>query len=126
MIKPTDPNVVLVLKGFTCAPSFYWELTEYAKKQICNGAGAKGWGWIVPDTIYGLSITEDANIHDFCYEMQYGKDFADELFYNNMIARIENRVKHWWNKPLAFLRKRRALKYYKAVEYFGNSAYKKD
>ena len=33
---------------------------------VCNGCGSKGLGgWLVPDTLYGLSVTEACNIHDW-------------------------------------------------------------
>ncbi|MBI4650224.1 hypothetical protein HY745_02855 [Candidatus Desantisbacteria bacterium] len=57
------------------------------KHPICNGAGPAGYGAIVPDKIWGLSITETANGHDWNY--QFGetledKEQADRTFRDNM------------------------------------------
>lgn len=91
--------------------------------EICNGAGPKNWGWIIPDTMYGLSITAAANIHDV--EYHFGKDIedkdiADRRFMNNMLRLIQANTRWNWLKKLRFLR---AKKYYAAVHIFGGPAF---
>jgi len=103
------------------APEGYWKLTPEEKEKIVNGAGPKGYGWLVPDTIWGLSITEAANIHDFCYAVGTTIDDkieADRIFMNNMVRLIS--AGKWWLKGL---RMRRARKYYLAVKHFGGPAF---
>jgi hypothetical protein len=73
--------------------------------------------------MYGLSITEAANIHDYMYYVGMtleDKREADRVFLNNMIRIIEANSKFW---VLEFLRKRRAKKYYLAVDWFGGPAF---
>lgn len=104
------------------APDGYHDLTKKEKKEICNGAGPKGYGWIVPDTIYGLSITEAANIHDYMYHVGAtieDKKKADRVFMNNMMRIIES--KSGW--VLRKLRRRRVRTYYKSVKYGGGPAF---
>lgn len=101
----------------------YHSLTTDEKNLICNGVGAAD-AWInclIPKTLYGLDITEIANIHDYMYyigETKDDKDFADDTFLKNMNTLIDKNS--WW---LRFLRKRRAYKYYLAVNLFGDEAF---
>ena len=104
------------------APPEYWELTPIAKKEICNGCGAKGTGWLVPDTLWGLSVEEECNIHDFMYydgETIEDKEKADRVFLNNMLRRIE--AKSW--AILKPLRRHRAKLYYRFVRDCGGPAF---
>ena len=104
------------------APAEYWNLTKEAKEEICNGCGAGNAKFdFVPDRIYGLSISEVCNIHDYMYHVGVtleDKKEADRVMHNNLNRLIDD--KGGW---LRWPRKRRALKYFKAVEYFGASAY---
>lgn len=104
-------------------PSGYLELTFLQKKQICNGMGAKdsALSALIPNTMYGLDVTEAGNIHDYMYYVGHtiqDKQEADRIFLNNLL-RIINNYGGW----LAFLRRRRALKYYEAVLYFGGPSF---
>ncbi len=104
------------------APKEYWETQD--RTAICNGCGTKGLGGIlVPDTLYGLSVTDACNIHDWMYA--YGrsaadKEEADRVFLNNMVRIVQGRTQWGWLKSL---RLRRARKYYLAVKYGGGPAY---
>lgn len=93
--------------------------------QICNGCGAANAKFdFVPDSIYGIKITEACNIHDWMYH--FGNDLedkkrADRVFLNNMIRIIKSKKNQWkWVKALRY---RRAKTYYEAVKHFGGSAY---
>lgn len=101
------------------APSMYLALRPDRKAAICNGAGPKRFGWLVPDTLYGLSITEAANIHDFMYARGLSKVAADEIFYENMCTIVRNR-----GGIFMYLRLIRAWEYYKAVDTFGGFFHK--
>ena len=51
-----------------------------ARKAICNGAGPKGWGWLVPD----LWFTKPADGHDLSYwvgNRAIDKLCGDVMFY---------------------------------------------
>ena len=100
----------------------YDQAPRQAIKDICNGCGTSGWkGRLVPDTIWGLNITEVCNIHDWMYYFgrgRYGQALADDIMLVNMHAMISEGT--WW---LRWLRRRRAKKYYLAVKWFGKRAY---
>lgn len=102
------------------APEEWWDLTEIQRKDICNGCGAKGGVDYVPDTMYGLSVKEACDIHDFCYHIGMDRWEADIMFYSNM-RKLINRGSRW----LRWLRNRRAYTYFKAVRIFGKKAYDK-
>lgn len=107
------------------APEGYWNLSNEEKKEICNGCGPKGLGgWVVPDTLYGLDISEACNIHDYMYTYPESvsvldKDYADAIFHVNMDSIIE--AESGW--ALKWLRKRRAEKYYWAVKRYGTDSF---
>lgn len=107
------------------APEAYWNLSAKAKKKICNGCGPKGlggfWGFIIPNTLWGLSILEACNIHDFQYHEGRSineKDSADRTFLNNMV-----RIINGSGRLLRPLRRYRAMSYYSAVKDFGGLAF---
>ncbi len=83
-------------------------LTPKAFKSVCNGAGAKGWGFIVPD----LKYTTSADLHDFMYTIggnSKDRKWADYIFLWNM-----KRV-----TPKSFL----PYVYFYAVRMFGKNAF---
>ncbi len=105
------------------APKYYYLLTPEEKKDICNGMGAKDsvLSAMVPNTMWFLDVTEAGNIHDYMYYIGKtieDKEEADRVFLNNLMRIINN--KGGWLGPL---RRRRAMKYYEAVYYFGGSAF---
>lgn len=89
----------------------------------CNGCGAANGlsRFFVPNTLYGLSVKEACDIHDYCYAVGTtgaSKEAADEMFLVNMLTLIQEGS--CW---LRWLRERRAFKYYYAVKLFGYSAF---
>ena len=114
------------IKNKLIAPDDYWALTAEEKNKICNGVGAKD-DWktrFIPKTIYGLDMTEVANIHDYMYFLggtDEKKRKADDIFLENMHRLIN--AGSWW---LRFVRKRRAYKYYLCVAYLGDDAFYKN
>lgn len=103
-------------------PETYIKASKTLKATICNGCGSKGiGGWLIPDTVYFLSIHESCQIHDWMYwegKTQADKEFADFTFLQNMLDQI-NEGSNW----LKWLREARAEKYYMAVVQWGNKAY---
>lgn len=104
------------------APLSYLEASQEEKDAVCNGCGSKGiGGYIVPDTLWGLSITDDCNVHDWMYysgKTQADKDHADNVFYCNVCERIDE--SSMWFKPM---RKIRAKLYYFMVSKWGDDAF---
>jgi hypothetical protein len=103
------------------APLEYWQLSIVQRNHICNGCGPGSvLGLLVPDSIWGISVTEACNIHDFMYatgETIEDKYLADRVFLNNMVRLILA------DKDADFeLRKARldsAQLYYEMVHRFG-------
>jgi hypothetical protein len=115
-------SLQLVTKGVLKAPEGFWRMHPKTYKRVCNGAGPKGWGWLIPDTMWGLRITKAADIHDFMYYWGiWPKDFCDKLFYENLVSLINNK-----GGALKYLRRARAYTYYKAVHFFGASSFKRN
>ena len=107
------------------APEQYWDLSDKARAGIVNGCGpGGGWkGFLVPDTVWGLSISAACNIHDYMYYVGndlVDKETADRVFLNNILRIIADKTGQGW---LKVLRKRRAKTYYLAVKYFGAPAF---
>jgi len=110
-------------KLFLFAPSSWWGTDPEVRKKITNGCGPKGWGWLVPDTIYGVDISAACCIHDYFYLIGVSfadKKKADRIFLNNLIRIINYNTR---SKFMRWLRLRRAEKYYYAVKYFGGPAF---
>jgi hypothetical protein len=114
----------MTIKIALYAPETYWKLAPHQKKKICNGCGTKGLvGAVVPDSLWGMDITEACNIHDYMYatgETIDEKYEADRVFLNNMLRMIDG-AKSWW--PVRFMRSRAAVKYYYAVRDLGGPAF---
>lgn len=106
------------------APQSYKNATDEEKASVCNGCGTEGWkGWIVPDTMWGLDISEACQIHDWMYwegKTIEDKNEADRVFLNNLIRIIEAGSR--W-RIVKHLRMRRAFTYYQAVSIFGGPAF---
>ena len=103
------------------APVSYWEAAPSEKRKICNGCGAKE-GLNVPDTMWGLDISEACKIHDWMY--QHGKTLADKIFADAMFRlNLSMIIDKYSNPAMAYLRHGRAGKYYLAVTRWGNGAY---
>ncbi len=110
------------------APDSYWAAPPEIKKLLCNGAGPSGDGWLVPDTVYLVSITEAANIHDWMYVWGENLDDKDEADAAFLINCIRTCTEHTTRVPVArwvmlWFRHRRCLTYYEAVVDFGNRAF---
>ncbi len=107
------------------APASYLNASKTEKELCCNGCGTKGLGgWLVPDTLWGLSITDVCDINDWMYaegKTIEDKEEADRVMLNNMIRVID--ANSSWIPGLTIFRRQRAMKYYSAVRDFGGPAY---
>ena len=95
---------------------------------VVNGCGPGGWKYdLVPDTIYGLKVTESCNSHDWDYHMgetDADKAAADLQLLCNLIATIDHAAKRSVaGKVLKPLRYQRAFEYYLTVKEFGHDAF---
>lgn len=108
------------------APAEYVRALPNVRRLISNGCGVSGWkGKLVPDTIWGLKITEACNIHDWEYAAGAtiaDKDAADRAFHNNMLRLIDADTSRL-GRMLKPLRRRRAWVYYEAVQHLGGPAF---
>ncbi|MGB5793365.1 hypothetical protein [Poseidonibacter sp.] len=107
------------------APLTFHNASCEEKKKVCNGCGAKD-GVNVPNTMYGLDISQACHIHDWMFEE--GKTLADFIFANAMfIVNLTRIIVHKSaNKFMVSLRLLRASKYFTAVVLYGHEAYWKN
>ena len=109
------------------APPSYIEANEVERAAVCNGCGPGGWKLdLVPDTLWGLSVKEACNIHDWMYDrgvIEEDREQADRVLLNNMMRIIDEKT--WW-RWLRRLRRHRARVYYRAVKHFGGPSFWKD
>ncbi len=106
------------------APIEFWKAKASRRLGGC-GPGSIG-DWLVPDTVWGLSIRLACLIHDWMYEVGKAivdKERADRVFRNNMVRMINSETKYEFLKRL---RLRRANTYYKMVDKYGGPAFWKD
>ena len=107
-----DKNHLIVPKGYN----------KTKAKEVCNGMGPKGWGWLVPDHFFGLDMTECGNRHDWCYYIggnRFDKLIADLMFLYNMIVTIWNANNNWLAVPRFWM----AFRYFTAVFLGGKSSF---
>lgn len=117
-----DQEADQTLKLF--APRSYWSAPPDVVDAVTAGCGPGGFGdWLVPDTLWGLSIRPACRIHDWMYHVGAtieDKDEADRTLMNNMIRIIRARTNF---VLLGLLRMRRARTYYFFVKEFGGPAF---
>ena len=90
------------------------------------GCGPGGVGdFLVPDTVWGLSIRDACRVHDWGY--RHAKDSCeddrkrhDRILKNNSQRIVDANTKYSWLKKLRY---RRVLTYYRMVRNFGGPAY---
>ena len=104
-------------------PAGYWGLSQAERAAMCNGMGPRGFGALIPESIYGLSITRAANIHDVAYAIgttRAERLMADQDFLANVRSIIET---HTRSALLRRLRRARAQWYYWTLRAVGGWAY---
>lgn len=101
----------------------YMELSDIDRFKICNGCGSANAKFdFVPDTIYGLNISEACYRHDYAYHVgktEADKKAADEQFLRNMLTIINTKS----GALLKWPRRWRAMSYYSAVCDKGHKAF---
>ena len=99
----------------------YVEATEEERSAVCNGCGAKD-GISVPNTMWGLSIKEACENHDWMFDkgITWGDFiFSNAIFLYNLTTIIINGSNFITIMPRLY----RAVKYYLAVVKWGEKAY---
>ena len=102
----------------------YHDATQEDIDAVAGGCGPGGVGdYLVPDTMYFLSVKPACSIHDWMYH--YGVDIddkilADRVFKNNMVRIIK--AQDSWGF-IENLRLRRAETYYQMVKNFGGPSF---
>lgn len=108
------------------APQSFLEAPAGLVRKVCNGCGSALSKFdFVPDTVWGLRISEACRIHDWMYFCGRGdaqKLEADVVFLGNLLRIIE-RAEGVVNRILRWPRRIRALTYYQAVVELGGTAY---
>lgn len=107
-----------------------WTFIEKFPKDFKSfGCGPGGIGDIlVPDTMYGLDVSDACRIHDWYYRFysdntEEGRRVADDVFKNNLLRIVRAKSK---SKILRWLRVRRCRTYYSLVRFGGGPAYYED
>jgi len=121
ILPANDRIVIQSWSGFNlAAPMSFWAFLEQDVSAIVNGCGPGGLGdFLIPDTIYGLSVKPACKIHDWMftiYNDEAGFRLSNQVFLDNMIRINNSTSKNVW---LKWIRMRRILKYYRAVRDFG-------
>ena len=111
-------------KAALYAPESFHAATRDQRNEVCNGCGSQSALFdYVPDTIWGLDISQACNVHDWMWHTgldERDRTAADLAFLNNMLRLIDAAEGVWFMK---WLRRKRALKYYNAVRDFGGAKY---
>tara|TARA_R110000868_G_scaffold207972_10_gene457147 strand:- start:962 stop:1372 length:411 start_codon:yes stop_codon:yes gene_type:complete len=104
----------------------YDKATKEERDLVCNGCGAAGAKFdFVPDTIWGLRISEACYRHDWRYSLGTTleeKSHADWEFLQNLLTIIES-APGIFNKIMRIPRRNRAMVYYGAVRDMGDKAF---
>lgn len=120
-----DHLVTALIDGYEIrVPRSFVATDQELVDAITGGCGPGGFGdKFVPDTLYGLSITLACKVHDWTFGVwndSYSFIIANDLFHINMLRIIKQ---HGGNRLIQWLRRRRAYKYYLAVQKLGKSSY---
>lgn len=101
------------------AEDSFWNATKKEIDAVTGGCGP-GWlgDWLIPDTVWGLSIERACRIHDYDYAIGTERAVADERFHVNMQRIVLFCTKWVWLKNL---RLRRVKLYYLAVRHAGSA-----
>jgi hypothetical protein len=106
------------------APASYFIASQELRNKYTGGCGAGKFGdWLVPDTMWGLCVTEACNIHDWMYAFGKNKKDrkeADDTLLENLYRTIDNDQP---TRVFRILRRMRARTYYFFVRTFGRSAF---
>lgn len=107
-----------------CSSLSYRKASCAQREAVCNGCGsARAKFDFVPDSIWGLSIEEACDNHDWDYhegEIFDDKVVADRTWLNNMLRIIDARSK---SKIIRNIRRNRAHVMYKLVCKYGGPAF---
>lgn len=113
------------MKLFAC-PECWLFAEEHPEDFASFGCGPGGLGdRLVPDTMYGLDISDACRIHDWYYRFypentEEARAMADRVLKNNLLRIVREKTK---SSILLWLRERRCQTYYIMVRNFGAPAF---
>jgi hypothetical protein len=90
------------------------------------GCGPGGFGdYLVPDTMWGLDISESCRIHDWYYRFysdrsEAAREWADICLRENSLLIVRTHSTNWFTKTFRAIR---CKTYYKMVRRFGESSW---
>ena len=120
-MKRKKSNNSSIQKGLR-APLDYYEASKEERDEIINRCGPDGFlNKFIPDHLFGLSIAEVCNIHDWEFsKARSQKDLkrADLNFKNNLMWLINKKSS---NGTLKFLREAAAKVYYWVVRVYSKN-----
>jgi hypothetical protein len=115
------------MKAELFADAECWEFKEKFPDEFKSyGCGPGGLGdFLIPDTVWFLSIRDACRIHDWGYRHSPGcsdedRKRHDRILLNNSLRIVDANTKF---RTLKFFRYRRCKTYYHAVRAFGGPAY---
>jgi hypothetical protein len=104
----------------------WWFKDHYPDEFEAYGCGPGGIGdFLVPDTVYGLSIRDACRVHDWGYRhcqinSEEDRKRHDRILKNNSLRIVDDHTEWRW---VRWLRYQRVEKYYVMVRAFGSRAY---
>lgn len=112
LLPKNDPIVFGEIDGYQlAAPQSFWQTSYDLKRDLINGCGPKGIGdYLVPDSIWFLSVKAACKIHDWMYlvyNCEKGFKLSNQLFLDNM-----NRINKTHSGNWFFNRREKGMKFY--------------
>ena len=102
-MKRKKSNNSSIQKGLR-APLDYYEASKEERDEIINRCGPDGFlNKFIPDHLFGLSIAEVCNIHDWEFSKAQSQDVlkkADLNFKNNLMVIVRNYTKNVFLKSI--------------------------
>ena len=110
----------LIKKNGLLAPESFHALSIEKVRELTNGCGPSGWGWLVPDKfrLMGIDFTQACCVHDFSYTIGMPKDKADKIFLENL-SYCATKARPGFRNIAQWM----AFQYYLAVKNGGSGAY---
>lgn len=109
------------------APDSFWKTLkeEVDKCQGGCGPGKKG-DYLVPDKIFGISITEACRIHDWEYYIGETKEDKRNADFNFLLNMLDINYKRSKNRILRMIRDHIIFNYFLSVYYCGDHSFFKN
>jgi len=119
ILTPHEQSIgIKILQNGLKGPAIFDTLSRQQIKDLTNGCGPQGAGWIVPERAFNASFRQCCQIHDIMYLCGFDKRLCDRIFYENNMEKASRafvviRPAAEWS----------AFMYYLAVKNCGHGAY---